>query len=130
MEQFLSLMLSRSYDRTLLMNIVHRRARSGLRSGLSDLVNAAGLSPRQCERRFAAEVGMSPKLYDRIVRYQMALDLKLCAPHRTWVSIAQQTGYHDQMHMIKDFQRLSGDTPARLLAELGDGRPLAEAPAE
>jgi transcriptional regulator GlxA family with amidase domain len=107
------------------MNIMHHRVQSGFRTGLSDLAHAAGLSPRQCERRFAAEVGMNPKLYDRIVRYQMALDLKLSAPHRTWIGIAHQTGYHDQMHMIKDFQRLSGATPARLLAELGDDRPLA-----
>jgi AraC-like DNA-binding protein len=129
-EELLSSMLSRSYDRTLIMNIANRRVLSGFRSGLSDLAHAAGLSPRQCERRFAAEIGMSPKLYDRIVRYQLALDLKLCAPHRTWISIAQQAGYHDQMHMIKDFRRLSGATPARLLAELGDARPLTGALAE
>jgi AraC-like DNA-binding protein len=129
-EQCLSSLFSRSYDRTLIMNIAHGRIQSGAGSGLSDLTRASGLSTRQCQRRFAAEVGMSPKRYDRIARYQMSLDLKLSAPHRTWISIAQQTGYHDQMHMIKDFQLLSGDTPERLLADLGDGRPLAEAPAE
>jgi hypothetical protein len=93
------------------------------------LWGGAGNGQTLTRRHRASPSPDSPKLYDRIVRYQMALDLKLCAPHRTWMSIAHQTGYHDQMHMIKDFQLLSGNTPARLLAELGDARPLAEAPA-
>jgi transcriptional regulator GlxA family with amidase domain len=91
---------------------------------ISELARLTGLSVRQYERRFDADVGMTPKRYARIARYMTALDLKLSRPNRTWFGIAHETGYHDQMHMVKDFQLLAGAPPERLLAELGDARPL------
>jgi AraC-like DNA-binding protein len=87
------------------------------------LAGHAGLSVRQFERRFSNEIGMSPKLFARIARYQTALDSKLASPGRSWLEIAHNCGYHDQMHMIKDFQILSGYSPGAILLELGDMRP-------
>jgi hypothetical protein len=55
----------------------------------------------------------------------MALDSKLSAPRRTWLSIAYDFGYHDQMHMIRDFHDLAGASPEHILSELGDTRPPA-----
>ena len=83
------------------------------------------LSVRQYERRFLDEIGMTPKLFGRITRYQMAMDAKVASPGRSWLSLAHEFGYHDQMHMIKDFQRLSGDSPAGILSRMGDMRPEA-----
>jgi AraC-like DNA-binding protein len=68
---------------------------------------------------------MTPKLFARIARFQTALDAKLHAPHKSWMSIAHDFGYHDQMHMIRDFEGLSGSSPGRILSELGDTRPPA-----
>ena len=34
-----------------------------------------------------------------------------------WTSVAQQAGYFDQMHLIKDFKRFSGNTPKDLLKD-------------
>ena len=55
----------------------------------------------------------------------MAMDAKVTPPARSWLTIAHEFGYHDQMHMIKDFQKLSGDTPSGILSTLGDMRPDA-----
>jgi AraC-like DNA-binding protein len=87
--------------------------------------NQTSLSVRQYERRFLDEIGITPKLFARITRYQMAMDAKMATPARSWLTIAHEFGYHDQMHMIKDFQRLSGSSPCGILAQLGDMRPEA-----
>jgi AraC-like DNA-binding protein len=88
------------------------------------LANHAALSVRPFERRFVSELGMTPKLFARIARYQLALDSKVASPARSWLNIAHEFGYHDQMHMIRDFQSLGGSSPGDLLAQLGDMRPF------
>ena len=93
-----------------------------LRSGgcvrVSALAHAAGLSVRQFERRFRHEIGIGPKLYARIVRFEAALRRKAAAPKMHWTDIAQDLGYHDQMHMVHDFNRLSGDSPTAICGQL------------
>jgi AraC-like DNA-binding protein len=76
----------------------------------------AGLSVRQFERRFCEQVGISPKRYARIVRFYAALSAKLAAPKRAWTDIAHEIGYYDQMHMVHDFQRFSGESPTNYFA--------------
>ena len=83
------------------------------------------LSLRQFERLFRTSVGMSPKHFARIARFQSALDAKIANPARTWVDIAHSFGYYDQMHMVHDFGQLGRNTPTQLLHEMGDVRPSA-----
>jgi AraC-like DNA-binding protein len=92
---------------------------------IADIANQNGLGLRQFERRFLAETGCPPKRYARVARFQTALDMKLASPHRSWLEIAHELNYHDQMHMVHDFQSLAGDSPSRILGELGDTRPPA-----
>jgi hypothetical protein len=60
----------------------------------------------------------------------MVLDAKVKSLDSSWLDLAHKFGYHDQMHMIKDFQGLSGFSPGSLLEQLGDMRPPALAAAE
>ncbi len=92
---------------------------------VGELAKDADIGVRQFERRFLDEIGMAPKLFSRITRFQTALDDKLTSPDRSWLTIAHGCGYHDQMHMIRDFQSLGSDTPGSLLLQLGDMRPPA-----
>lgn len=92
---------------------------------VSALAGQTSLGIRQYERRFVDEIGITPKLFARITRYQMAMDAKLRTPALSWLTIAHDFGYHDQMHMIKDFQSLGGDSPSGVLSHLGDMRPDA-----
>ena len=85
---------------------------------VSDLAHRAGLGIRQFERRFRYEIGIPPKLYARIVRFEAALHRKAAAPLTQWTDIAHALGYHDQMHMVHDFNRLSGDTPTGICGQL------------
>ena len=92
---------------------------------IDELANQAALGVRQFERRFMNEMGFAPKLFARITRFQMALDAKITSPGRSWLDVAHQFGYHDQMHMITDFRKLSGANPNAILELLGDMRPSA-----
>jgi AraC-like DNA-binding protein len=97
---------------------------------IKELADHSGLSIRQYERRFVTEIGFSPKLFARITRFQMALDTKRLAPDRSWMSVAHQLGYFDQMHMIRDFQSLSGSTPSEVFQHSGDYQPWSLASPE
>jgi AraC-like DNA-binding protein len=84
--------------------------------GVLQIQNAAaraGLSVRHFERRFLEQVGVAPRRYARIVRFQAALNIRLNA-ERPWTDIAHDLGYYDQMHMVHDFRMFSGESPTRL----------------
>ncbi len=70
---------------------------------------------RQFERVFGARFGMRPKLYSRIVRFQAALDRKARSSRNSWADVAHEFGYHDQMHMVHDFEEFTGETPTETL---------------
>jgi AraC-like DNA-binding protein len=96
---------------------------------IADLARLGPLGLRQFERRFSQEMGVTPKVFARIARFQAALDAKVAHPQRTWLDIAHWFGYYDQMHMIHDFEQLGKNTPTQLIAELRDCRPAALASA-
>ena len=98
--------------------------------GIAALADTHSLGLRQFERRFEWEIGVSPKSFARITRFQFALDAKLVSPQRTWLDIAHSFGYHDQMHMIHDFEALGRTTPTHLIAQMADVRPPALATEE
>ena len=96
-------------------------ANNGLTS-VAALAANSGLTLRQFERRFVAQVGVAPKRYARIIRFNAAVDRKLACPNRTWTEISHELHYYDQMHLVHDFHDLAGDSPTQLLARL-DGVP-------
>jgi transcriptional regulator GlxA family with amidase domain len=89
-------------------------ARSG-RVRMPELAAYSGISSRQFERVFCERYGMRPKLYARIVRFQAALDSKARSSTKSWTDVAHEFGYHDQMHMIHDFEEFTGETPTETL---------------
>ena len=77
-----------------------------------------GVSERQLRRGFDQVVGMSPKHYLRVVRFQRALRLARASRQRSkldWAAIAESCGYFDQAHLIAEFREMSGVTPSVLL---------------
>ena len=73
-----------------------------------------GVSPRQLERRFKARVGMSPKYFARIRRFQRVFPA--IEEDGDWVGAAAACGYYDQAHLIRDFRIFAGEPPSHLLA--------------
>ena len=82
----------------------------------TELSSIACLSKKQFERLFNSLVGVNPKEYTRIVRFQKALELM---QHQSGEinqeQIAYASGYADQSHFIREFKKFSGYTPTSLL---------------
>jgi AraC-like DNA-binding protein len=85
---------------------------------VSAMATDSALSPRQFERRFLAQVGVPPKLYARIIRFNAALDHKLRWPSRAWSRIANDHDFYDQMHLVHDCRAFTGESPSRFVAHL------------
>lgn len=69
-----------------------------------DVARDAGLSQRRFIQLFAREVGMSPKLFCRVRRFQQALETVRQAAVPDWARLAVDCGYYDQSHLIHDFR--------------------------
>ena len=80
------------------------------------LVRATGWSQRHFAARFRTQVGMTPKAYARVLRFQSAYQQMRAAPHDRWAQIAADSGYYDQPHLNREFRDLAGLAPGALLA--------------
>ncbi len=85
---------------------------------IQDLASDFALSTRQLSRGFTTSVGMSPKVFARIARFQAVMAFKTRLPEATWARAAQEFCFHDQMHLVREFRKLSGETPNALLNRL------------
>lgn len=86
----------------------------GLR--VAAMADECGISRKQFDRRFLREVGMAPKLFNRLVRFQYAIGL-LQGSMRT-VEVAYESGFFDQAHFNRDFRALSGITPGQFYSSI------------
>jgi AraC-like DNA-binding protein len=87
------------------------RLSAGSAGSIKTLANHWGWSPRTLERRFLNEVGLTPKMYQRVVRFRRAFQMLGQAGKGTWAQVAIRAGYYDQAHLIRDFRRLAGTPP-------------------
>jgi AraC-like DNA-binding protein len=81
------------------------------------LANLAGVSRQHLARLFRERVGVSPKLYCRLARFQSALYYATVGNNVDWAQAALETGYADQSHMIAEFREFSSLTPHQLTTE-------------
>ena len=70
-----------------------------------------GLSERRFIQVFKAEVGMTPKLFSRIQRFQQTRTFIEHNPSINWADLAVELGYFDQSHFIREFLEFSGLSP-------------------
>ena len=76
-----------------------------------DLAAHLGLSQRHFIKVFSDQVGVTPKLFGRVQRFQRALSLTRSSSMPDWADVAVACGYFDQSHLIHDFQTFSGLSP-------------------
>lgn len=75
------------------------------------VTDAINLSSKRFIDRFEAEVGVTPKRYCRLLRFQRAIAQAHALARIDWADLAVSCGYVDQSHMIHEFQAFSGLTP-------------------
>lgn len=85
---------------------------------IEKIASLSYLSLRQFERKCKERIGLSPKLFARLVRFSKAYRLRENFPHISWTSIAHECGYFDQTHFILDFKEFAGVAPGILEREL------------
>lgn len=78
---------------------------------VADVADAVGLSVRRFIEAFARDVGLTPKQYCRVRRFQQAVTAAHAAREVDWAEVALSCGYYDQAHFIHDFRAFSGLTP-------------------
>ena len=78
---------------------------------VSAVTEAVGMSRKRFIERFKAEVGVTPKQYCRVLRFQRAVTWAHTRAAVNWTELALACGYFDQAHFIHDFRAFSGLTP-------------------
>ena len=78
---------------------------------IGEMLNHDTSKRRQLERKFTAQVGISPKQLSKVIRLQSVLSRLLNQQSTTLSHIAYDSNYYDQAHFIKDFKEFTGMTP-------------------
>lgn len=89
-----------------------RSVRAGGAIPIRRLAEGAGWKPRQLEYRFKEQIGVSPKVMARILRFRRAA--LMLADGRRSVNAAADCGFSDQAHLTREFKAMAGFTPERL----------------
>ena len=79
---------------------------------LNEWASMACLSLRQFERSFITRVGISPKMFIRIVRFEYAMKIKNADNNKSWSQIALECGYTDSAHILKEFKAFAEFPPS------------------
>lgn len=82
---------------------------------VGDVIQRIGLSPRRFRELFRSEVGLSPKAFCRIRRFNEALKRIEQLTDVDWADVALFCGYFDQAHFNHDFRAFAGLTPSAYL---------------
>jgi AraC-like DNA-binding protein len=85
--------------------------RSGGRVRIAALARGIGCGVRRLERVFLDEVGLSPKRWARVIRFQQAF-AATAAADPDWAQVATALGYADQAHLTREFREFAGVPPS------------------
>jgi AraC-like DNA-binding protein len=78
---------------------------------IQDLEDKFRVSRRWLEKQFSAQVGVSPKEFARVTRFNALLNQILTDPSVSLNILLNDFGYYDQSHLNKDFNAFTGQTP-------------------
>lgn len=84
---------------------------------LQDIVSDAGYSQKQAIQVFKQQVGLNPKSYQRIVRFNEILPMVMEKKSIAWEVICADCYYYDQSHFIREFKAFCGYSPREFLSE-------------
>ncbi len=89
---------------------------------VNELAELAGLSERQLQRRFKEEVGLSPKAFCSVVRFNHVYS-EMKRTGKLDLDVALACGYFDESHMMKDLSYFLGKAPKRFVSLI---RPMVD----
>lgn len=117
-EKFLLDRVNKRNDKLPFDFAIHAMLKSDGKMTIEQTASMACLSVKQFERKCKERIGMNPKMYGRILRFSKAYRLHEAFPQHSWIEVAYDAGYYDQMHMIRDFRDFAGVNPSVIEREL------------
>jgi AraC-like DNA-binding protein len=84
---------------------------------VTDLADEVGWSRRHLAERFRTEVGLPPKVFARVLRFEHARHQLQRPGAPGLATVAAENGYYDQAHLTREFNELAGCSPTRWLAD-------------
>ncbi|WP_241142282.1 helix-turn-helix domain-containing protein [Cognataquiflexum rubidum] len=93
---------------------------------LEEIVEQLGINNRTFQIHFKNQVGISPKLFCRIIRFNSLLFALDSSPTADILSFAIQFGYTDKPHLYKDFKQFLGMTPKEYKRRINNVNALVE----
>jgi len=96
------------------LNHIHNQATLNV----TELIQELHVSERQFERRFKQAVGVSPKFYIRVKRFNQAIRLIQGGAFASLTEVAYHLKYYDQSHFIRDVKAFADISPKRLSGQL------------
>ena len=112
MEQVLLARMTRPLSRHPAVDFALRQFAGGRSQAIADVTARTGLSSRRFIELFRGEVGLTPKLFCRVRRFQRVLRCIASGKPVVWADVALDAGYFDQAHFIHDFRAFSGINPS------------------
>lgn len=76
-----------------------------------------GVSRQHLTRRFTEWVGVGPKLFARVARFQYVFRRATSSADPDWSALALDAGYFDQAHFVGEFRAMTGLAPERFFHE-------------
>lgn len=80
------------------------------KGNISDLLKELGLNERTVRRNFPKRVGVSPKAFARVIRFNYLWHL-VTEQHPDFMNLIFECEYFDQAHFIHDFKYITGESP-------------------
>ncbi|SHF41789.1 transcriptional regulator, AraC family [Fodinibius roseus] len=125
--KLLETFLSRRLDTSFQPNpaVIYSVAQLNNKNGtprIAEIRDKIGYSRRHFSGLFKQIVGITPKQYAKIRRFQHTLTLMHQRNIRDWAEVALAGGYYDQPHFNRDFKRLSGISPTEYYRNQGDAK--------
>ena len=81
---------------------------------IKDLYDLANMSKSSLEHHFKEQVGISPKMFSRVVRFNQVNKFLKDTATSDWQEIIYRYGYFDQSHFIHEFKHFFGYTPSQI----------------
>lgn len=95
--------------------VEHLILKNGGNIKIDNILHNSTLSLRSIERNFHKIVGLSPKYFCRVIRFNKTL--LFLNKNMSWKDITFQNGYYDQSHYISEFRHFIGISPNKFKKE-------------
>jgi len=110
-ENFLFKRLTQNNDFDRIEHAVKLIENSNGQVKAQDIAQEVCLGIKQFERHFSKYVGLNPKKYASIIRFQNVIKMKRKFKNANMYQLAFDNGYYDHSHFNHDFKSLTGLTP-------------------